>query len=126
MGVNSEYFSAAIHYLNAVNGEAPEAVRVKGLDAFEFCCPFCTQWVQSTKSRRNKTARLINQSGDTWIFKCSRGYAIECRGGFKSFYNFLLLLNPDLHEEYRISLGMTDARNHQSISNYKKNKWKSN
>jgi len=122
MGVNSDYFSAAIHYLSAVNGESPTPAVVKGMDAFEFHCPFCNHFVQSDKSKRNKTAKLTNASGDTWIFTCSRGFSPECRGGHKSFYNFLLLLHPDLHHEYKISLGMTDARNHQAITNYKKSK----
>ena len=120
MGVNAEYFSAVIHYLTAYNGEPPEPVTVKGMDAYEFHCPFCTGWVRNEKSRRNRTAKLINQSGDAWIFKCARGYSSECRGGFKSFYNFLLFLHPELHREYQISLGMTDARNHKEIRRFKR------
>ena len=120
MGINSDYFSAVIHYLSAINGETPKPVAVKGLNAYAFYCPFCHHLVRGEEAKKNKTAKLTNQSGDTWIFTCSRGYSEECRGGFKSFYNFLLLLHPGLHEEYRISLGMTDARNHQAIRNYKK------
>ena len=122
MGVNSKYLFVVIHYLSAVNEESPKQVIAKGMDAYEFHCPFCTHLVRSEKSRQNRTAKLINQSGDSWIFKCSRGYSSECRGGFKSFYNFLLLLHPGLHEEYRVSLGMTDSRNHQALNDYKRNK----
>ena len=121
MGVNADYFSAIIHYLNALNGEEAELIKFKGKDAYSFQCPFCARWVQTPSSRTRRTAKFIRERGDTWIFHCSRGFDVDCRGGTRSMHNFLLLLNPDLYQEYQFSLAWTDRRNHNELTNYKMN-----
>ena len=115
MGVNADYFSAVIHYLNALNGEEPELINLNGKDAYSFHCPFCHHWVRTPKAQSKRTAKFIRETGDTWVFNCSRGFSRECRGGTRSMHNFLLFLNPGLYREYQISLSMTDARNRETL-----------
>ena len=95
-----------------------ELTQVKDMDAYEFCCPYCTQYVQSEGAQQRKTASLLRVKGSEWIFKCSRGFSSDCRGGYRSFYNFLLMLHPKLFKEYQIALGMLDPRNHKAIREY--------
>jgi len=120
MGVNADYFSATVQYLNVLTGEELVRTQVNGKDAYSFHCPFCTCWVQSQEARKRRTAKFIREYGDSWVFTCSRGFSKECKGGVRSMHNFLLLLNPDLHREYQFSLSMTDPRNHQELKRFKR------
>ena len=116
--VNDQYLEATIKYLSVLMEQKIELADFKGKDAYLFSCPFCTQFVRSEKSRKKRTARLM-RVGYGWEFNCSRGFSCDCRGGSRSFHNFLLLLHPQLHREYRISLGMLDKRNHKELRRYK-------
>ena len=122
MGVNADYFSATIMYLSALNGEKPEATTFKGKDSYMFHCPFCTQYVYSKEARNRRTAKFIRECDDSWYFICSRGFSLECRGGVRSMHNFLLILNPDLYQEYQFSLAWTDRKNRNELTNYKMNR----
>ena len=89
-----------------------------------FHCPFCTQYVYSKEARERRTAKFIRERDDSWYFICSRGFSLECRGGVRSMHNFLLILNPDLYQEYQFSLAWTDRKNRNELTNYKMNRWK--
>ena len=116
--VNDQYLDATIKCLSVLMEQKIELADFKGKDAYLFSCPFCTQFVRSEKSRQKRTARLM-RVGYRWEFTCSRGFSCDCRGGSRSFHNFLLLLNPQLFKEYQISLGMLDERNHQELRRFK-------
>ena len=117
--INDQYLDAAIKYLSVLMEQKIELTQVKGMDAYLFSCPFCTQYVRSTDARERKTAALIQVRPNEWIFNCHRGFSSDCRGGYRSFYNFLLMLHPQLFNEYQIALAMRDSRNHHAIRAYK-------
>lgn len=117
--VNSQYLDAVIKYLSVLSDEQLQLTQFNGKDAYLFPCPFCTQYVHKSDTKKRKTGRLIRVRRDEWVFSCGRGYSVDCRGGTRSFYNFLLMLHPQLHKEYQISLGMLDQRNHQELRRYK-------
>ncbi len=107
MSVNSEYFQAVVHYLSVLGEEEPEKTRLNGKDAYVFPCPFCTQYVQTDQAKQNKTGRLVRVKDNSWVFSCRRGFSKECRGGVRSFHNFLAFLHPGLFREYQQSLATT-------------------
>ena len=104
--VNQRYLDLVLAYLSVLEEEKIELTKIKGLDAYRFSCPFCTRYVESQKALSNKTASLRNVGGDSWRFKCTRGYHSDCRGGDRSFHNFLLILNSDLGQRYRRDLAL--------------------
>ncbi len=119
MGVKSDYFNATIQYLNVLTGDDLVKTTVGNRQAYAFHCPFCSHLVRSKEARNRRTARLIEEAPDTWVFCCSRGFHHDCRGGTRSMHNFLLILNPDLFKEYQFSLAWTDPRNHKEIKRFK-------
>lgn len=120
MSVNSDYLNATIQYLNILTGDEVVKDTFNGKDSYAFHCPFCSHLVQSPQARARRTARLIREGPDTWVFRCSRGFHGDCRGGTRSMHNFLLILNPDLFKEYQFSLAWTDSRNHQELKRFKR------
>lgn len=120
MGVNADYLSATVQYLSILTGEELVPATVNGKNAYSFHCPFCTCLVHSEEAKRRRTARLIREYADSWVFTCSRGFSVDCKGGVRSMHNFLLLLNPDLYREYMFSLSMTDPRNHHELKRFKR------
>lgn len=120
MGVKSDYFNATIQYLNVLTGDDLVKTTVGNKQAYAFHCPFCSHLVRSDKARNRRTARLIEEAPDTWVFRCSRGFHHDCKGGTRSMHNFLLILNPDLFKEYQFSLAWTDPRNRTDLKRFKK------
>ena len=93
MGVKSDYFNATIQYLNVLTGDDLVKTTVGNKQAYAFHCPFCSHLVRSKEARNRRTARLIEEAPDTWVFRCSRGFHHDCKGGTRSMHNFLLILN---------------------------------
>ena len=118
MSVNKDYLDVVIKYLSVLEEEDLQLTQFNGKDAYQFYCPFCHHFVQSEEARSKRTAKLVRVQNNEWIFNCSRGFSKDCRGGYRSFYNFLLMLHPQLFKEYQEALGMTDHRNHQAIREY--------
>lgn len=121
MSVNQDYLDAVIKYLSVLEEEDLQLTQFNGKDAYQFHCPFCNHLVQGEATRAKRTAKLIRVQNDEWIFTCSRGFHKDCRGGYRSFHNFLLMLHPQLFREYQEALGMTDPRNHKAIKEYNLN-----
>ena len=119
MGVKSDYFNATVQYLNVLTGDDLVKTTVGNKKAYAFHCPFCSHLVRSKEARNRRTARLIEEAPDTWVFRCSRGFHHDCKGGTRSMHNFLLILNPDLFKEYQFSLAWTDPRNHTELKRFK-------
>ena len=119
MSVNQEYLEVTIKYLSVLEGENLQLQELRGKDAYKFHCPFCSQYVRSTDARERKTAALIQVRPNEWIFNCHRGFSSDCKGGYRSFYNFLLMLHPQLFREYQVALGMTDPRNRRALKGYR-------
>ena len=106
MSVNSQYLQAVIKYLTVVEEAEVESTEFKGMQAYELKCPFCTQYVRTEEAKSRKTAKLFQVKPNSWVFQCTRGFSDECRGGIRSFHNFLLFLHPGLFREYQESLNI--------------------
>ena len=104
MSVNSEYLEAVIKYLEVLEEQEMEKIVLNGKETYLFACPFCSKYVQTDQAKQNKTGRLVKVQDNTWVFSCRRGFSKECRGGVRSFHNFLAFLHPGLFREYRQSL----------------------
>jgi len=117
--VNAQYLDAVIKYLSVLSDEQLQLTQFNGKDAYLFSCPFCTPYVHNPEAKQKRIGRLVRVQGDEWIFSCGRGFSCDCKGGARSFYNFLLMLHPQLFREYQISLGMLDERNHQVLRRFK-------
>ncbi len=102
--INQRYLELVLVYLSILEEEELQLIQINEKDAYLFHCPHCTKYVHSKEGKQKKTAKLIRTGGNSWIFSCSRGYSKECRGGAKSFHNFLAMLNPDLFRKYRTEL----------------------
>ena len=89
----------------------------EGLNAYSFSCPFCSKFVHSKKCKKTETASILplkgveKFKGYKWYFRCKRGYSPECRGGYKSFYNFLCMYDHSLWTKYRDDLNLGSNRN---------------
>lgn len=122
MSVNSDCFNATLQYLNILTGHEVVKTTIAGKNAYSFHCPFCSHLVHSESARKSRTAKLIQECPNTWVFRCTRAFYPDCRGGNRSMHNFLLILNPDLFKEYQFSLAWTDPRNHNALIEYRNNK----
>ena len=116
--VNTQYLGAVVKYLSVLSDEHLKITQFNGKDAYLFPCPFCSHYTHTQESRQKKTGRLLRVQGDEWVFSCGRGYSSDCRGGVRSFYNFLLMLHPQLFREYQTSLAMLDERNHKELKRF--------
>ena len=101
---NTQYLQAVIQYLSVLEEEKVEPEEVNGKETYRFKCPFCSQYTKSPKCRKNKHGSLIRTGENSWIYSCKRGWSNECRGGARSFHNFLALLHPGLFKDYLRSL----------------------
>tara|TARA_Y100001973_G_scaffold77071_1_gene112665 strand:- start:85 stop:480 length:396 start_codon:yes stop_codon:yes gene_type:complete len=80
-----------------------------GRIAYRFPCSFCQPFYDSKKIRNNQMGEIFLSTGmkyssTDWCFRCRRRGSLECRGGTKSFYNFLAMFNPTLFDEYKQEL----------------------
>ena len=101
---NTQYLQAVVQYLSVLEEEKLEVEEVNGKQAYRFKCPFCSQYSRSERCKRNKHGRLTRTGENSWIYSCTRGFSNECRGGARSFHNFLAMLHPGLFSEYQRSL----------------------
>ena len=103
MTLTEKYIKQIIPYLCAGENEEVETVLVNGLYSYKFPCPFCTMYVNSPKIKTRNCASLNPIKGSYgYKFVCMRSMSPECRRlhGGRSFYNFLLMLAPELHKKY--------------------------
>ena len=107
MSVNSDYLQVVLQYLSVLEEQDLEKIIHNGKETYLFACPFCSKYVRTDKAKQKKTGRLVKVQDNTWVFSCRRGFSKECRGGVRSFHNFLLFLHPGLFREYQQSLATT-------------------
>ena len=77
--------------------------------AYRFPCPFCQCYYDSKEIRNNQMGEIFWATGMKYsstdcCFRCRRRGSLECKGGTKSFYNFLAMFNPSLFDEYKKEL----------------------
>ena len=92
------------NFKSSLQDKIDQIEEINGKDAYRFKCPFCSQYSRQERSKRSKRGRLVRTGDNTWIYTCSRGFSNECRGGARSFHNFLAMLHPGLFREYQRSL----------------------
>ena len=101
---NTQYLQAVVQYLSVLEEEELEIEEVNAKQTYRFKCPFYSQYSRSERCKRNKHGRLTRACENSWIYSCTRGFSNECRGGFRSFHNFLAMLHPGIFREYQRSL----------------------
>ena len=76
---------------------------VSGGSKWVFCCPFCSS-LGRTEAKRNerKGALLWNDLQTSWVFFCAKKGSPQCSGGGKTLEKFLIALDRDMAEQYRI------------------------
>tara|TARA_Y100001968_G_scaffold142329_1_gene130071 strand:+ start:114 stop:440 length:327 start_codon:yes stop_codon:yes gene_type:complete len=108
MTITEKYIDKIIPY---IEGDV-ERELINGLYAYKFACPFCSMFCNNKHIRERKCASLVPVK-DSYEYKfiCSRSGAPECRRRFggRSFYNFLLMINPYLHHQYKKELSTLHA-----------------
>ena len=86
-------------------GEVDTFIR-DGKVAYKFPCPHCQSFYDDQEIRNNQMGELfpdkqMQYSSSSWSFRCRRRGSPECRGGTKSFYNFLAIYDPELFITYK-------------------------
>ena len=103
MTITEKYISKILPYLD----EEIETEIINGLVSYKFACPWCSMFCRAKKTSKQKCASLTPIKGSfDYKFVCKRSGCPECRRryGGRSFYNFLLMLNPSLHHQYKKEL----------------------
>ena len=125
MSVTEQYIDLIIPSLSGEDSESLSIFKTdEGLIAYKMVCPFCGKFCKSDKSRKNQTAEIIPLKGSPkykgykWYFRCRRRYSPDCRGGYKSFYNFLCMYDTNLFSRYvqELHLG-SNRREYQKLYN---------
>ena len=101
---NTQYLQAFVQHLSVLEEEQFEPKQINGKETYQFRCPFCSQYSRSARSKKNKHGRLVRTGDNSWIYSCTRGFSNECRGGARSFHNFLAMLHPGIFRDYLRSL----------------------
>ena len=117
MSVTEQYIDLIIPSLSGSDSESLSIFKTEeGLIAYRFCCPLCGKFCKSESSKKNQTAEIIPLKGSPkykgykWYFRCRRRYSPDCRGGYKSFYNFLCMYDHSLWTKYRDDLNLGSNR----------------
>ena len=102
MTITEKYIDIIHPYLEYEEDGGIGLVEQNGMLCLTFQCPFCTHQIRGVKERKKHTAKLIPQrDGFNVYFHCKRGGSPECRGGYRSFLNFLRMFNPELAVKYQ-------------------------
>ena len=107
--ITKRYIDLLLPSLCGNEGGEVETHIYKGQLAYKFPCPFCSPFYETKEVRVRQMAKLfpatkMEYSSSSWFFRCRRSGTPECGGGIKSFYNFLLIYNPPLFNEYKREL----------------------
>ena len=104
--ITERYINLVLPSLCGNEGGGVETHIYKGQLAYKFPCPFCQSFYDNKEIRNNQmgeifSAEKMQYSSSSWSFRCRRRGSPECRGGTKSFYNFLAIYYPQLFDEYK-------------------------
>ena len=106
MSITVRYINLLLPSLGGNEGGEVDTFTLNGKVAYKFPCPFCQSFYDDKEIRNNQMAELfaatkMKYSSSSWFFRCRRRGSNECRGGTKSFYNFLAIYYPQLFDEYK-------------------------
>ena len=104
--ITKRYIDLLLQSLCGNEGGEVDTFTLNGKVAYKFPCPFCQSFYDNKEIRNNQmgeifSAEKMQYSSSSWFFRCKRRGSPECRGGTKSFYNFLAIYYPQLFEEYK-------------------------
>ena len=106
MSITKRYIDLLLPSLTGNEGGEVDTFSLNGKVAYKFPCPFCQSFYDSKKIRNNQMGEIfaaskMKYSSSSYFFRCRRNGSPECKGGTKSFYNFLAIYYPQLFNEYR-------------------------
>ena len=104
--ITKKYIDLLLPSLCGNEGGEVDTFTLNGKVAYRFPCPFCQSFYDSKKIRNKQMGEIfasakMKYSSTDWCFRCRRRGSLECRGGTKSFYNFLAIYYPQLFNEYK-------------------------
>ena len=104
--ITKRYIDLLLPSLCGNEGGEVDTFTLNGKVAYKFPCPFCQSFYDNKEIRNNQmgeifSAEKMQYSSSSWFFRCKRRGSPECRGGTKSFYNFLAIYDPDLFDLYK-------------------------
>ena len=102
MTITEKYLKKILPYLAIAEGAEVRSKTIKGLNAYEFPCPFCSAIQTKERKRKKRCAMLIpHKESFTYTFNCLRKGSIDCESP-RSFPNFLSMHNPSLFKQYQM------------------------
>ena len=106
MNLEQKYIQLILPYLSGPDGgEVATFTSPQGLIGYKFPCCFCSCFVRTEHLRVRQLASLTPYKDSfDYLFKCRRSFSKECRGGTKTFHNFLAIYNPSLFNQYKKEL----------------------
>ena len=104
--ITKKYIDLLLPSLCGNEGGEVDTFTLNGKVAYKFPCPFCQSFYDNKEIRNNQmgeifSATKMKYSSSSYFFRCRRRGSPECRGGTKSFYNFLAIYYPQLFNEYK-------------------------
>ena len=104
--ITKKYIDLLLPSLCGNEGGEVDTFTLNGKVAYKFPCPHCQSFYDNQEIRNKQMGELFQDqqmqySSSSWFFRCKRRGSPECRGGTKSFYNFLAIYYPQLFEEYK-------------------------
>ena len=106
MTITEKYIQLILPYLSGPEDGVVETFTTEqGLIGYKFPCPLCSCFVRTDELRVRQLASLTPYKDSyDYLFKCRRSFSKECRGGAKTFHNFLAIYNPSLFRQYKKEL----------------------
>ena len=106
MSITKRYIDLLLPSLTGNEGGEVDTFTLNGKVAYKFPCPFCQSFYDNKEIRNNQMGEIfaatkMKYSSSSYFFRCRRRGSLECKGGTKSFYNFLAIYYPQLFNEYR-------------------------
>tara|TARA_B100001250_G_scaffold199152_1_gene170839 strand:- start:231 stop:626 length:396 start_codon:yes stop_codon:yes gene_type:complete len=104
--ITQKYLNIVLPSLTGEEGGEVDTFTHNGKVAYKFPCPHCQSFYDNQEIRNKQMGELFQDqqmqySSSSWSFRCRRRGSPECRGGTKSFYNFLAIYDPDLFDSYK-------------------------
>lgn len=102
MTITERYVEKILPSLSGVNGGEVHPKTFKGLQGYEFPCPFCSLLQKKDYKKRSRCAALIpHPESFSFTFHCCRKHSADCMRSL-SFPNFLKTYDPVLFQQYHL------------------------
>ena len=106
MTITEKYVQKILPYLAGPDGGSVQSKSFKGLQGYEFPCPFCSVMQKKESKKRNRCAALMpHPESFSYAFNCCRKHSGDCMDSL-SFPNFLRRFKPVLFRQYHMEREM--------------------